>query len=274
MRTIAAVALLLALALAGCASDEPGDDTGSNSTSSSSSSSSPPAGDAPTRFVNITANQTEGDVPIAIGFDVDLLQENIVANETFYDPYDGNYTYTAFFQDGNESSADDVGSYLFLEHTYETGGIYNVIVSVLFEDGSTVDGNVTLTLTTPEPPRELPAESEFSFGGSLGCLGDIATCIGIAMVVEGGVDPADASGIDGFWLALTEEYWGLQLESTAGNILGDSDCSFYDASFGITGEANAGGGPCAGTVPAGSAWIYIYSYAEISMGQTLTFSLP
>ncbi|MGB1698289.1 MAG: hypothetical protein ACPHK8_07810 [Thermoplasmatota archaeon] len=279
MRTIAAVALLLALALAGCASDDPSDDTGSTGSSSSSSntgssSGNPPTGDAPTRFVNVTANQSSGDVPIAIGFDVDLVQENVIANESFYDSYDGNFSYIAFFQDGNETSGEDAGSYLFLEHTYQVGGIYNVLVTVTFEDGSTVDGNVTLSLTTPEPPRQLPAETEFEFGESLGCVGDFATCIGIELVTKAGLAPADATGIDGFWLPLTEEYWGLKLISTAGNVLGDSDCSFYDEAFGVTGEANAGGGPCEGTVPNGSAWIYIYSYAEPSTGQTLSFSLP
>ncbi len=85
----------------------------------------------------------------------------------------------------------------------------------------------------------------------------------------------DASGVDGFWLELTDTYWGFLATITeTGNQVGDTDCQFYapDAST-VVGEANNGGESCTGVVPDGTGWMFLYSYAEPSTGMTLEFTV-
>jgi hypothetical protein len=270
MRIILVTAMLVAIALSGCASDEP---TTSDGSTSSSSESTPE--DTTTMenvyAVNITANQTKGDIPIAIGFDVELFVLNVISNETFYDPYDGNYTYTVYFEDGNETTGEGQGDYFFVENTYELGGTYNPNAAVSF-DGQLVTGNTTIVVTTPPPPRQLPEVTEFAFGPSAGCAGDLETCIGIILVTMADFTPEDATGYDGHWAALGEAYWGLKLTSTITPGLPDSDCSFYGADFVSVGSANNGEQECDGTIPVNAEWIYIYGYAQPSTAITMTVS--
>lgn len=118
--------------------------------------------------------------------------------------------------------------------------------------------------------RTVPDQLEFSFGPSAGCDGSTVgpeTCVSFT----GG---PEASGVDGFWLALSEDYEGLEFTSTIESNLGDSDCVFVDADGGVISDANQGADPCAGTVPSGTAHLFIYPYVEPSQGMTVTFQAP
>jgi hypothetical protein len=129
-------------------------------------------------------------------------------------------------------------------------------------------GNVSVT-------SALPAVTHFEFGESLGCTGDIDGILCIEW--ENGPPGSD---IDGHWIPLDASYWGLAVTSTVvqsptGPVQGlgaDSDCVFTDADQAILGEGNNGGDPCLGTVPEGSAWLFIYPYAAPAIEMTVDFA--
>lgn len=160
------------------------------------------------------------------------------------------------------------------EHTYTAAGTYNV--TFILQAGNLTPqalqatihiangtGNVSVT-------KPLPDQMHFEFGESLGCTADISPT-GIACIsFELG---PDGSGIDGFWIELTDLYWGLSFTSTVGNVRGDSDAAVLDADLAVMPvDVNGGGTQATGTIPEGAAWLFIFSYAEPSTGMTVTFA--
>lgn len=284
MRAILVTLLMIAMALAGCTSDDGGDNGDGqgnegqgNDGHGSDGHGDPEPGheDAPERLVNVTADKTNGMVPAEITFLVELIQLNEFNNQTFYDSYGGNYTYTIDFGDETTDAGEGVGGFIDAVHTYELGGNYTVLVSVSFEGGEPIEGSLGIKLTTPAPPRQLPEPSHFEYGPALGCAGDVDTCIGMLLVTSPiAMSPEEADGIDGYWQPLTEEYWGLVMETTVDSVSGDSDCNFFNAAFEIIGAPNNVDQPCGGVVPDETAWLFLYSYAEPNTGQTATFKLP
>lgn len=133
--------------------------------------------------------------------------------------------------------------------------------------GTTSTTSTSTTSPSPEP-RQPPEQTEFSFGPSAGCAADVS---GSCISFEAG---PSAPPVDGFWLGLSEDYWGLSFTSTVDSTLGDSDCWFVrdDAST-IISDANQGAGPCAGKVPKETAYLFLYPYAEPASGMTVTFQV-
>ena len=136
------------------------------------------------------------------------------------------------------------------------------------DDGDDGDGDGNGDGNGDDDMQELPDQLEFSFGPSLGCEGSTVgpeTCLSFL------AGPA-ASGIDGFWLELSEDYWGLSLSTTIASATGDSDCYFVDSGMAVIADGHAGGGPCSGRVPDNTAYLFLYSYLEPQTGMTATFS--
>lgn len=144
------------------------------------------------------------------------------------------------------------------------------------QDGGTGDGTGT---DAPQAPmnRTLPAETHFAFGQSAGCAGDAHSLdprvpLNCASF-QGG---PDATGIDGHWLALDETYAGLTLTTTMavpGGANADSDCVFLAAdAVTETGNGNNGSAACTGTVPPGTAWLFLYPWGTPASGMTADFT--
>ena len=254
---IAAFALLV-VALAGCASSktESSSDSTSASSTTSTTGSSSSSSSMPNRppLANLTAQPVTGNAPMAVSF---TLRGS--------DPEGKSITW-AFAVGDLKSNGTKLPATV--NATLPAG---NFSARLTVSDGvlATV---ARLNLTVNAPPtateRPLPDPAVFEFDPSAGCAGDLATCISR----EGG---PDASGIDGFWLELTDAYWGFLATITeTGNQLHDTDCQFYapDAST-VVGEADNGGESCTGVVPDGTGWMFLYSYAEPSSGMTLEFSV-
>lgn len=116
---------------------------------------------------------------------------------------------------------------------------------------------------TPEP---MPVEAvEFTATGPfLGCLGDVAPCIGLQSG-PGGASP------DGAWFPIDANLTGRAFTSSADTALGDTDCYILDDQNDIIAEPNNGQGPCAGEMPDTATWVFLYSYAEPANLLVLTF---
>ena len=256
MRWTTFLALMLTAGLlAGCADDADADDEPMDPMDDE-----PVLGDNETvlpRSIALVANATAGEVPFAVSF-----------NLTFQGT-DGNTTYVFATGDGNVTRGNATDAPATLEHTYEVAGNFTATLAVEYGN-ETLEASVNITATlTEEAVAEAPDVTEFSYGESLGCAGDFLQMVGADCISALG--GPEQSGIDGFWQALDERYWGLEFTSTVANQLGDSDCFLADADLDVVGEGNNGGAPCMGVVPEGTAWIFLYSYAEPATGQTLTF---
>lgn len=236
------------VALSGCAettpfepTSEPLDDAGGNATSNTTV----------VPELVFSSDVVNGTAPLNVTFSIDMLNASDAANITW------TITIGDLVDDGRGLPAEslftlDVGNHTAVASVIAGGELFEASQDIFVE-------------AVPEaPPRELPEVTHFEFGESLGCVGDFGVCVG----PEIGED-----GLDGFWVELGEAYWGLALSSTVDNALGDSDCYFVDEAGSEVGNANNGGGPCAGTVPEGAAQMYLYSYAEPALGQTLEFTL-
>lgn len=252
MRSGFVVAVLLVVLLAGCAAkkdDDKGDGSGTTSTSASTTA-------APTRHdVTLTAfvgNGTapNGTVPLDVNFTLNATTGFTAWHLGFGDGQDTNGTATMPATYG---------------YTYGMGGNFTANLTVTYPGGSNVSATVNITVAVPAG-HPAPDVTHFEFDESLGCAGDAGAdkCISF----QGG---PDASGIDGYWLALDERYWGLQLTSTVDSAVGDSDCAFTDAARAIIGTANNSNSPCAGPVPDGAAFLFIYPYAAPALGMTVDF---
>ncbi len=252
MRSIFAVLLIALVALSGCAeSTEEGGDA-------------PQGGDGDglpaeqNQTLNITpiftADAVNGTAPLMVNFTIDAVNGTDVANATW----------RIDFGDGNTTNGTGIPAVA--SHTFGPGNFTTVLD--LRIDGMDLTTSVTTAVAegaAQEPPRQLPEKLSWSFGPSLGCAGDVGTCISLE------VGPGEP-GIDGFFVELDELYWGLPFTSTVQNARADSDCWFVgEDGHTPIGEANNSDKACAGTVPPNAHYIFLYSYAEPSQGMTLTF---
>lgn len=120
-----------------------------------------------------------------------------------------------------------------------------------------------------EEERERPEVLNFTYGPAGGCEGSL-TGEGNCASFQAG---PDAPAVDGHWQELDERYWGLRFTTTVDSFGGDSDCYYVGAGGGIRGNGHNGSGPCAGTVPDGTAYLFLYSYVDPHQGMTLQFRL-
>ena len=116
--------------------------------------------------------------------------------------------------------------------------------------------------------RVLPDQLEFSFGPGLGCEG---FTVGPQPCLAWNLGPG-AEGPDGYWVPLGDAYTGLSMTSSAASVTGDTDCYFTGDGGADPRESHGGSSPCSGVVPAGSAWLFIFSYVEPHQGLTVTFT--
>lgn len=126
----------------------------------------------------------------------------------------------------------------------------------------------------PEEDPEPEIQTEFTFGPGAGCdgnsglLGGPVTCASF----NAGPETAPTEVADGYWIPLGEGYERVKFTSTVENQLGDSDCFYTNEALEITGDAFNSDGPCEGTVPTGTAYLFIFSYVEPHQGITVTFT--
>lgn len=254
MRVALVASIVLLAALAGCTAEKKDDDPSASTTSTSVSAT---ATAAPTpKVATLLANVTNGTAPLAVNFTLNATA--------------GAVAWTLSFGDGNVTNGTSLPPAA--NHTYVIAGNFSANLTVSYPGGAKANAtlaiNVTLTAASKAAPPDVLV---FTFADSLGCAGDAGadTCISF----QGG---PDASGIDGYWQALDERYWGLSFVGTVDQVqpaVADSDCAFTDADFAIIGEANNSSSPCSGTVPPGTAWIFLYPYALPALEQTLTFTV-
>ncbi len=253
MRVLAVAGMVLLVALAGCGDDKGGPDgpgTPTSSATSTSTSMAPPA-------ANLTADVADGEAPLAVNFTLNATA--------------GAASWRLSFGDG--AAANGTGQPAAANHTYSVAGNFSANLTVSYAGGAFANASLAIRVTLPAgsgSSRAPPDVTHFEFADSLGCVADagVDRCVSF----QGG---PDASGIDGYWQALDERYWGLSFTTTVDQgqpARNDSDCAFTDAAFAILGDANNSDQPCAGTVPAGTAWIFLFPYALPALGQTLDFA--
>ncbi|MEK6976646.1 MAG: PKD domain-containing protein [Candidatus Thermoplasmatota archaeon] len=276
MRVVLVALLLLVGALAGCATVKDDDPAGGASGSSTSASGSGSGSRSATGTGgSATATGTSG--PAALAHNATLTADRINGTAPLLVNFTINATAGASswklsFGDGEITNG--TGQPTAANHTYSIGGAFTANLTVSYPTGSNATASLALTVNVP-PGTPAPDVTHFEFAASLGCAGDIVgteNCISFA----GG---PDASGLDGYWQALDERYWGLAFTSTVmqggpvGPVLNDSDCVFTDAAQAIIGEANNGGNPCTGSVPSGTAFIFIHPYATPALEMTIDFTV-
>lgn len=260
MRPLLVVLVIVLAAMAGCITKkDDGKDattststTGTGSRSATSTTGGPGSTATPLRTATLSANATNGTAPLAVAFTL-----NASAGAT---------SWRLAFGDG--AVANGTGQPSSANHTYAVGGDFSANLTVVFPNGNAT-ANLTITVAVPAA-RAAPDVTHFEFGSSLGCVGDL----GADSCISFNAGP-DGSGIDGWWQALDERYWGLHLTSTIDSDapLADSDCAFVDADeTTIIGDADNSSNPCDGVVPAGTAWLYIYPYATPANGLTVDFA--
>jgi len=278
MRGKIVMATLLVMALAGCSGsdDDPGDDVTGETTSPGPTTSpggpvptttgggpattttQPPPGNgsADAEILVFEANETEGEAPLAVQFDLDARSS------------DPDATWRLAFGDASEDAAGAVADLpMQATHNYTIGGNFTALFEVMYGDGQMVDATTDVTVTVADAGAE-PPETHFEYGPTAGCVGDVTpTCISREL------GPTEEP-VDGVWQPLDERYWGLAFTSTVDNVRGDSDCWAVDADMNnLADDLNGQAGPCAGTLPEGTAWLFIYSYAEPAPSMTLDFTL-
>lgn len=272
MRLALVVLLLVVAASAGCVSKESDPDgtattsssastTTSTATSSTSGTQGPGSGSGPGAptlgTIALTADVLNGTAPVDVNFTI-----NATGSPT---------SWRLSFGDGAIANGTAIPA--LANHTYAIGGNFSANLTVHYAAGN-VTTFLNLTIAVPDTPAGpgAPDVTHFAFADSLGCVGDLGAenCISF-------VGGPSASGIDGYWQALDERYWGLAFTSTimqggpVGPLLNDSDCVFTDAAHAILGEANNSSNPCAGTVPAGTAFLFIYPYGTPALEMAVDF---
>lgn len=271
MRIALVAMLLLVAASAGCVTKDSDSDgtptTTSSSTTTSAGTSSTSGTKAPGSAsgggsaalgnITLTADALNGTAPVDINFTIDASGSPM--------------SWRLSFGDGAISNGTDFPTVT--NHTYAIGGNFSANLTVHYAAGNaTAHLNITITVPTTPTGPPAPDVTHFEFADSLGCVGDLGAenCITYQMGPDG-------NGIDGYWQALDERYWGLSFTSTimqggpVGPALNDSDCVFTDAAHAILGEANNSSNPCAGTVPSGTAFLFIYPYGTPALEMTVDF---
>lgn len=253
------ILLMLASVLAGCLTDDgtvDGPDAGDNGDGSDGGD----GGDG-----GDTGNETEYYAAID-AFTADPTSGEAPVNVTFtweVDTNDENATWTLDFGDNASESDLLADTNASLVHSYSNGS-YEALFTVHYGNEETVQQSVNLTF---EAAPDLPEQWTFEYGASLGCFGDLATCISVEL-------GPDQEPIDGFWQELDERYWGLELTVISETALGDTDCTAYDEDQEEIARLNGGAGPCEGALPEGTAWLFVYSYGEPSPSLELQFFEP
>lgn len=134
--------------------------------------------------------------------------------------------------------------------------------------GSDPDDPESTPETVGQDEEEQPdIQTEWSWDSGLGCPGEGTPAVCLAYQNGPG-----GEGPDGYWIPLGKAYEGMTLGGSINNVRGDSDCYFTDAAGVVVGDAANGASECAGTVPGGSEWVFVYSYAEPHQGLVVTFS--
>lgn len=226
-----------------------------------------------TRAVTLTANQTSGVAPMTVTFNLTALGDG--------------ETYHLGHGDGSNQNGSFADMPSQVSYTYQVGGTFEAVLEITYPD-EVLSDNVTIEVIV-EDAASAPDAIHFEYGQSLGCFWDLATIGGGPAIpcVNQEAGPS-APNVDGFWQALDDRYWGLEFTSTVDHGEGqcssdadwplcDSDCFFYgdSTSFGDEiGDANNGGGACAGVVPEGTAWMFIFPYGGPSNGMVLDFVVP
>lgn len=282
MRVVLVALLLLAAAMAGCATkkgndgdDDPsgtgtstnsgsGSKGGTRSGSGTGSSAGTGTGSSTPNNATLAADVVNGTAPLAVNFTMTATT--------------GATSWRLAFGDG--SFTNGTGDPAAANHTYSVGGNFSANLTVVYSDGPNAGPNATasLNITVAVPAGgAAPDVTHFEFGESAGCVGDAHSinndvplnCVSF----QGG---PDASGIDGHWQALDERYWGMTITTTMDEPSGlnaDSDCYFFaeDAET-ETGEASNGGDLCAGVVPDGTYWMFLYPWGFPATAMTADFS--
>lgn len=256
MRALLAVVLLVAAAGAGCLSEKGSDDPTATPSSTTSRSSSSTASSVPVGTASLVADVQNGTAPLPVNFTVNATGSPLAWRLSFGDGHIGN---------GTTFPAA-------VNHTYDIGGNFTANLTVAYTGGNAT-ANVTLSILVPQTPTgpAPPDVTHFEFADSLGCFGDV---VGVENCISFAGGP-DASGIDGYWQALDERYWGLSFTSTVDQgqpVLADSDCAVTDAAFAVLEELNNGGDPCSGTIPPGTAFLFIYPYGSPGLSMTVDFA--
>lgn len=261
MRLVVAVALLLlASAMAGCAQNggDGAKDPGTLGGSTSGTGTGPGNGTGSTAYsVTLKANQVNGTAPLSVEFTINATVGAASWRLSFGDGAIGNGT-------GQPSVAN---------HTYPIGGNFSANLTVAYPSGN-LSSSLAIAVAVPEGGGP-PEVTHFEFADSLGCLGEDGPGADQCISFQGG---PDSSGIDGYWQALDLRYWGLSFTSTVtqggpvGPALNDSDCAFTDEAFAIIGFASNSSNPCAGSVPEGTAWIFIFPFATPALEMAIDFT--
>lgn len=257
----------------GSGTEDPGDNPEDDSGDDEANGGPQPEAFIPRR-VNLTADTLEGFAPL------DVVFNGTGAGDL------ANATYRLAHGDGTHQSGNGSDLPVMLSHTYDVGGSFDAVFELTFHN-ETLSSNLTITVNV-EDVASAPDVLHFEYGESLGCFWDLAT-VGGGPALPCITQEAGPSGpnVDGFWQALDERYWNLEFTSTVDHGTGacssdadwpacDSDCFFYadDTTFGEEiGDGNNGGGACAGLVPEGTAWLYIFPYGGPSLGMTLDFTV-
>ncbi|HJQ93703.1 MAG TPA: hypothetical protein VJ874_05395 [Candidatus Thermoplasmatota archaeon] len=245
-----------------------------NATSTSASGTTTVSGNA-SASGNATGNTTGGPAGLApLDVTFELGASKLPAGSAVRWSFD--FGRTAGNATGNATAAEN-GTTLpaTLEHAYTSAGDYNVTfilrvgnltpqalqATIHIENGT---GNVTVGKPAPD-------QVHFEYGESLGCTGDLP--VGITCLDWEAGPPG--SDVDGHWIPLDDRYWGFGVTTTVdqGNpATHDTDCVFTDADKAVLGEGNNGSGPCLGSVPDGSAWMFVYSYGTPALAMTVDFA--
>jgi hypothetical protein len=271
MRVVLVGLLILTAAMAGCAEkkdDDGGDGPSGTSTSTASGSKSGTSTGSTTgtgtgsvsHSATLAADETNGTAPLSINFTMTA------------DP--GATSWFLAFGDG--SSDNGTGEPATANHTYSVGGNFSASLRVVYSDGPNATASVNITVAVPGPSGPAP-ETHFEFGESAGCAADAHAAEPTVPVncISFHAGP-DAPAVDGHWLALDERYWGMTLTSTmeeSSGLNADSDCFFMAPDHTtIIGDGHNGGGLCAGVVPEGTGWLYIYPWAFPADAMTADFA--
>lgn len=251
MRWAFLVTLLLTATMAGCTT-VPSDEPATTSSSTTSTSSAPVVGN-----VTLAADVVNGTAPLLVNFTLNGTGSPSSWRLSF----------------GDGSIANGTMLPAATNHTYVVGGNFSANLTVVYAAGNAT-ATVLVNVTVPQASGNsvaAPDVTHFEFADSLGCFGDV---VGVENCFSFAGGP-DASGIDGYWLALDERYWGLTLSSTIDQgqpVLADSDCAVTDAAFAVIEELNNGGDPCGGPVPKGTAFLFIYPYGTPGLSMTVDFA--
>ena len=257
-----AAALLLLICLSGCGSqtDTSGTDSVSGSTTSTGtgivSSTSGTASSAHT--AKVSATPQSGTAPLNVTFGLEAGKDST--------------SWRLVYGDGSTAAT---GGTLppSQSHTYTIGGDFTAVLNVTFKDGKHAEDTVQVQVAVADAQEPMP-ETHFEYGPSGGCAGDLGgpppsdrPCVSFA------AGPTAAAPVDGFWQPLDARYVGHSFTSTVQNVRLDSDCVFVgDDAKTVVGDANNSDKACAGKVPAGTAWLFIYSWGEPSKGMTVDFT--